>query len=783
MDKKPTYEELRQRVKELEESAARYGRFVEATGMKDRAIESSLNAVAFGEFGGNLIYVNRSFLKLWGYDREGEVLGRPAIEFWQEQEGPLKVIDALRNTGSWVGELEAKRKDGTVFRARVSATMITDQAGKPCFMMASFFDISEQKRAATLLREKETKYRKLFEEALDGIFVADAETGVIVNCNHAAAELVGRDRSEIIGMHQRMLHPPLPDHGKFSETFERHRAESEGQVLETQVITGTGEIKDVAIKANFIQMGDRTFMQGIFRDITKQKKAEALLRENEEKYRDLYENAPNAYFSVSAVDGSISRCNAAAVRLLGYDRETLVGMKVFDLYAATPHGLSKAKEVFTHFKAGESIEDTEMQMRHKDGHPIWISLSVVPVKDGEGNITESRSMAIDISERKHLEAQIQYTQRMEAIGTLAGGIAHNFNNILASITGNVALGLLDIDETHPNYRRFRSIEKIIGKGAKLTSQLLGYVRGGRYEVKPISLNQVVKETSETFGETRKEIAIHQELAEDLHRIEADQGQIEQALLNLYVNAADAMPMGGDLFLTTINVTDKNMKHSPYEPEKGDYVLLTVRDTGVGIAKENMARVFDPFFTTKSFAEGTGLGLTSTYGIIKGHGGYIDVDSERGRGTTFTIYLPTTEKELTGEKKEPSGESLKGKETILLVDDEKSVLDAIEQMLKRLGYHVLSAGSGPEALRLYERHQDEIDMVLLDIVMPGMGGGELYAILKTINPNVKVLLSSGYDVGKEADAILKGGSDGFIQKPFFLKELSQEIRKVLDKKQR
>jgi two-component system cell cycle sensor histidine kinase/response regulator CckA len=627
--------------------------------------------------------------------------------------------------------------------------------------------------------EKERKYRKLFEEALDGIIVADAETGVIVDCNHAAAELVGRDRSEIIGLHQKVLHPSLPDHERFSETFERHLQESEGQVLETQVITGTGEIKEVAIKANRIRMGDRVFLQGIFRDITAQKEAGALLRANEEKYRDLYENAPIAYFSISAVDGSISRCNTAAVHLLGYDKETLMGMKVFDLYAATPYGLARAQDVFTHFKSGESIKDAEMQMRHKDGHPIWISLSVVPVRDSEGNITESRSMAIDISDRKDLEAQIQYTQRMEAIGTLAGGIAHNFNNILASITANVELGMLDVGERHPNYGRFQSIKKIVKKGAKLTGQLLGYARGGRYEVKPISVNRLLRETSETFGETRKEIRIHQELAEDLRAIEADQGQIEQVLLNLYVNAADAMPTGGDLFLKTVNVTDKNMKHIPYKPKKGDYVLLSVRDTGVGIDKENMARVFDPFFTTKGLAEGTGLGLASTYGIIKGHGGHIDVDSERGKGTTFTIYLPATEKELKREKKEPSGELLKGKETILLVDDERSVLDASEEMLKRLGYSVLSAGSGPEALRLYERHQDKIDMVLLDIVMPGMGGGEVYGIMKTINPKVKVLLSSGYDAGKEADAILKGGSDGFIQKPFFLKQLSQEIRKILD----
>jgi CheY-like chemotaxis protein len=249
-------------------------------------------------------------------------------------------------------------------------------------------------------------------------------------------------------------------------------------------------------------------------------------------------------------------------------------------------------------------------------------------------------------------------------------------------------------------------------------------------------------------------------------------------MNLFVNAADAMPEGGDLFLKTMNVTDKDMADKRYERRSRNYVLLTVRDTGLGMDEKTMDRIFDPFLTTKGLAEGTGLGLASTYGIIKAHGGYIDVDSEEGKGAIFEIYLPASEEEVT-EEKISTDEIVKGKETILLVDDEEMVLDAGEQMLKTLGYEVLLARSGQEALELYKKNQDKIHMVLLDMVMPGVGGGKTYDRLKEISTKIKVLLSSGYSIDGQATEILKRGCDGFIQKPFSMEQLSQNIRKILE----
>ena len=270
------------------------------------------------------------------------------------------------------------------------------------------------------------------------------------------------------------------------------------------------------------------------------------------------------------------------------------------------------------------------------------------------------------------------------------------------------------------------------------------------------------------------------MANDLYAIEADEGQIEQVLLNLYLNAAEAMPQGGDIFLKTMNVNHENMTHKCYKPKPGNYVFLSIRDTGMGMDKMTIERIFEPFFTSRGLGKGTGLGLASVYGSIKAHGGYIDVYSEKGHGATFEIYLPAIKGEIRKEKNKVP-ELFKGKETVLLVDDEDMVANVADQMLKKLGYEVLVARTGKEAIGYYEPKKDEIDIVLLDMMMPDMSGGDVYDRLKEINPHAKVLLSSGYSMEGQAADILRRGCDGFIQKPFSLQALSGRIREVLEKR--
>jgi signal transduction histidine kinase/CheY-like chemotaxis protein len=380
-------------------------------------------------------------------------------------------------------------------------------------------------------------------------------------------------------------------------------------------------------------------------------------------------------------------------------------------------------------------------------------------------------------ERNKLEAQVKQIQKIEALGTLAGGIAHDFNNLLMNIQGHSSMMLLNIDSAHPHYGRLKNIINQVQSGSKLTSQLLGYARKGKYEVKFINLNRLVEETSETFGRTRKEFTIHRELAEDLFAIEVDEGQIEQALLNLYVNAGDAMDDGGELILKTSNITHDDMKSKLYDPKPGNYVQLNITDTGAGMDQATMERIFEPFFTTKEMGKGTGLGLASVYGIIKGHDGYIDVDSKIGHGTTFTIYLPGVDLVIPKAIKAVE-RVVKGNETILLVDDEERSIGVSVELLESLGYTIFESRSGKEAIEVYQLNRDKIDLIILDMVMPDMSGGETYDIIKKMNPDIKVILASGYSVNGQATEILERGCNAFIQKPFGRKELSQKIRDVL-----
>ncbi|MBE9580569.1 MAG: response regulator, partial [Proteobacteria bacterium] len=384
-------------------------------------------------------------------------------------------------------------------------------------------------------------------------------------------------------------------------------------------------------------------------------------------------------------------------------------------------------------------------------------------------------------ERKQLEAQFQQAQKMESIGTLAGGIAHDFNNVLMGIQGQASLMLLRTDPDHPHFERLIGIEDMVRNGAGLTKQLLGFARGGKYEVKPTDLNELIENTSEMFGRTKKELNIHRRHQKDIWPVEIDRGQIEQVLLNLYVNAGHAMPGGGHLYIETSNVMLDEKDTKPFGGKHGNYVKISVTDTGVGMDELTQQRIFDPFFTTREVGRGTGLGLASAYGIIKNHGGIINVYSKKGAGTTFNIYLTASGKEVTIKEKKLADEILKGTETVLLVDDEDMILDVGKDMLGEAGYKVLLARSGKEAVEVCGKQKDNIDLVIVDMIMPEMGGGEAYDRIKEINPKVKALLASGYSIDGQATEILERGCEGFIQKPFSVKELSEKIREILDKK--
>ncbi|MGD9335171.1 MAG: PAS domain S-box protein [Desulfobacterales bacterium] len=509
---------------------------------------------------------------------------------------------------------------------------------------------------------------------------------------------------------------------------------------------------------------------------TESKQVEEDLKQRDEKYRTILETIPDPVVLFD-VDCKVEYFNPAFTSIFGWTFNECFGksMNVFVPEDAWP----EIKTMSDNLLAGKSFSGIETRCYTKEGNIIHVSVSGAVYRDGTGNPRGSAVNIRDISEQKKLERQFQQIQKMEAIGTLAGGIAHDFNNLLMGIQGRTALMYLEIGPHHPYVEHLKGIDDCIKSSVKLTEQLLGFARDGKYEVKPTDINEIITKSADKFGRIKKEVAIHLKCQTDIWSVEVDQKQIEQVLFNLYVNAWQAMPAGGDLYIRTENVVvDEDCKR-PYHLESGHYIQISLTDTGVGMDKATQEKIFDPFFTTNRMGRGSGLGLASVYGIIKNHGGFIDVYSKKGTGTTFKIHLPVSEKEPVKEKNGYE-KVLRGKETILFVDDEDMIIQVGRNMIESLGYEVLIAENGKEAVEIYEKNVEKIDMVMLDIIMPVMDGTETYDKLKKINPDIKVLLSSGYGINGQATEILNRGCNGFIQKPFNMRALSKKIRYILDK---
>jgi len=607
-------------------------------------------------------------------------------------------------------------------------------------------------------------------ESIAEMILATDDQGIIVYANPATFQLSQYEAAEVMGRTVNMIfdisaqdltciHPCSS--GKSIPTMQSSVIRKDGSSLPVQISISRIAVGAGRLGAVFVAM-----------DIS------ALKQTLDEQAR-LVTAVEQAAESIVVTDqvGIIQYVNPAFEQITGYLRSEVIGQDI-NIIKSDQHKESFYQGLWDTLQSG-AIWQGRFVIKGKDNSSCETETTISPVKNTSGEITNHVHVQRDVTHEIRLENQLRQAQKMEAIGTLAGGIAHDFNNLLMGIQGNVSLSLLEVDPSTGCNQNLKKIEQLVQNGVDLTKQLLGFARGGKYEVRLTDINKLLKDQNFMFGRTNKEVIFEGDYALNLWNVEVDQGQIEQAIMNLYLNALQAMPDGGTLSVQTENITIDQDQYRPYHVKAGKYIKITIADSGIGMDEKTQQRIFDPFFTTKAMGRGTGLGLASVYGIVKNHEGFINVSSQIGKGTEFEIYLPAIDKAIPEEKQAPE-KFYEGKEAVLLIDDENMILDVGERMLNKLGYIVFTAASGLEALEIYLKNKGVIDIIILDLVMPKMNGGDTFDRIKEINPGAKVLLSSGYSINGQAEQIMARGCDGFIQKPFSMQSISQNIRMVLDK---
>ena len=750
-----------------------------------QTIFNSMKEVYFEvDLKGDMIYFNPALCTLLGYTPE-ELMGMNNRQYAPPDTARrmYQIFNRIYQTGepAEIRDYKILNKSGEVRTLELSAYLMTDEAGHPEGFCGIGRDVTARIEAETKLLESEDRFRQLNEFSFSGIFIH--QEGIVRECNAELCRMTGYDRDEIIGRDGIRLCVP-----EFrNQVIKKIQADDE-QAYEIAILRKNGDRLPVEIHArNVVYHGSRARVVEL-RDISAYRKTEDALKKSRLRYRQLYNEAHKAeelYQSLlnsSAdaimlldIESKVQFVNPAFTKIFGWTLPEMGAARI--RYVPRPLKQSFADLLEKILDMDHPIHGFETQRYTKDGRLLDVSISASRYLDHAGDVTGILLILRDISDMKRYHYHMAQAQKMESLGTLAGGIAHDFNNLLMGIQGRLSLLLLNKDDQYPEYKHLKEIEDYILRAADLTRQMLGIARSGKYEVTPTDMNELIRNQNRLFGRTRKEIIIHESFAEDLFTAEVDQRQIDQVLLNIYVNASHAMPQGGDLYVRTVNEVLSAEMTGPYNVEPGKYIKISITDTGIGMDKATAKRVFEPFFSTKERGRGTGLGLASAYGIIKNHDGFITVYSEKGNGTTLNLYLPASVMEA--EKKQLINDEIQeGSGTVLLVDDEEIILSVAEEMIQTLGYNVLTAANGQAAIATYEAEKDTIGLVVLDLIMPGMGGGDVFDRLKAIDPDVKVLLSSGYSIDGQAAAIMKRGCRGFIQKPFSIQELSQKIGQIM-----
>ncbi len=664
-------------------------------------------------------------------------------------------------------------RDDTARPITNSASPIRDDTGAATGAVLVFSDQTAERAAQAALRDAEARYRQLFEQSPNGVLLLEADTGRVLEANEQAAVQLGYSREEFAALSisdWEVVESPEETAARMQRVM-RHGHDD----FYTRHRTRSGAIRNVHVWTRTLQVSGRVCFHAIFEDVTGRMRAEAELR-----LQGAALNAAANPMIITSLDGMIVWINPAFTTLSGYTPDEAIGKNPGELVKSGVHDQAFYQHMWDALLAGK-VWHGEMTNRRKNGTLYLEEETITPVQSADGEITHFIAVKRDLTEEKRLEAEFLQAQKMESVGRLSGGIAHDFNNLLSVINGTAEIGLTTLTQDDPLHADLQEILRAGERAAALTEQLLTFSRRQLTNPEVLSLNTVVRELRTMLLRLiAEDIALVFVLADDLGTTRADAGHLGQVLMNLAVNARDAMPTGGTLTIETRNIElddEFAARHPSTRP--GPHVMLALSDTGVGMDAGTRQRIFEPFFTTKGVGKGTGLGLSTVYGIVKQSGGSILVYSEVDVGTTFKIYLPLVEEPASRTPPAPTPTAAGGTETILIVEDEDALRRVTQRILASAGYTVLVAGNGQEAWQLLERYHLPVDLMLTDVVMPGMSGPDLAEGLRASHADMKVLYTSGY----ADDAILHHGvlAKGvhFIGKPYTIVDLTHKVREVLD----
>jgi PAS domain S-box-containing protein len=641
-------------------------------------------------------------------------------------------------------------------------------------------ELNEQIKMEAALRQSEEKFHALFAKSADAnILFVD---GKVIDCNDVALQLMQRSREEMVGKTTVEISPPFQPDGISSDVKSRQMRDvalnKGSHKFEWRFMRRDGAELWAEVVVTDVQVEGEHMLFTTWRDIENRKKAEEVLRKNEEEMRGVFRASPVGYFIV--VNQIVVSINGRFEEISGYSEQEILGRNGRYLYCSDQDYEYVVREV-QRKSAPREAHSLETRWRKKDGTIIDVLLSGVEIDRVDG-VPQLMGAVLDITERKLLSRQLIESQKMESLGTLAGGIAHDFNNIL-----NIVMGYTDIirkrEMSFEKVQRYcASIQQATDRAAGLVREILTFARRTEFESKPLQINEITAELAKMLGETfPKSIEVVLDLQEDVPPILGDRTHLHQALLNLAVNARDAMPSTGKLFLTTRTVSRDDLPQNAPHSDTGRFVCISVQDTGVGMTEKIRERIFEPFFTTKEYGKGTGLGLSVVYGIIQGMNGMIDVRSTPGEGTTFLLYFPAVEQQAEPDAL-PQAESVSGgSETLLVIEDEELLREVVVQTLEAQGYRVIAAPDGFAALNLFCMRHSEIDLVISDLGMPKMDGWECYREMKKIQPDVAVVIASGFLSPEERARMDESGVRCFVQKPYLPDTILKTVRAVLDRK--